>query len=201
MDNTRFDREIAPHEKHLRSHCLRLTGSEADADDLCQEVLTKAFTHLHQLQQDTSPRAWLVRIARNMFINNYRKKSRTIEFEYLESDMDGENESFDASAGEDEPLYADNVSKAILALPSDCQDIFLLSDIYGFSKKEISVMHGIPHGTARAKLFRARQILPSQLESYAMEKGIKTKRNKQIHDCGDSNREEITAVETGLEGV
>lgn len=181
MDNARFDKEIAPHANHLRKQCLRLTGNEADADDLCQEVLIKAFTHIHQLQANTTPKAWLARIAKNMFINDYRKKSRNVEFEYLDSDLDGESESgFDASAGEDEPLYSENVTEVILALPDDCQNILMLSDIYGFSKKDISEMLGMPHGTARAKLFKARQIAREKLEQYAMERGIKV-RNKRLN--------------------
>jgi RNA polymerase sigma-70 factor, ECF subfamily len=181
MDKDRFDKEIAPHTKHLRTACMRLTQNEFDADDLCQEVLIKAYTHIHQLQANTSPKAWLVRIARNMFINDYRKRSRNVEFEYLESDGEGDNEDIDKGT-EDEPLYSENVSEAILALPDDCQNILLLSDVYGFSKKEISVMHGIPHGTARARLFKARQILRAQLEDYAMSKGIKTKLKHKEYD-------------------
>jgi RNA polymerase sigma-70 factor, ECF subfamily len=178
MDNIRFREEIAPHRKHLLSQCLRLTGNEMDADDLCQEVMIKAYTNLHQLQPNTSPKAWLVRIARNMFINDYRKKSRNVEFQYFESDGEGENEDLDKGTN-DEPIYSEQVSEAVLSLPDDCQNILLLSDIYGFSKKEISVMQGIPHGTARARLFKARQILRKKLEQYAIDKGIKVKNTKK----------------------
>lgn len=186
MDKKRFKNEIAPHRKHVLAQCLRLTGNEMDADDLCQEVMIKAYTNLHQLQPNTSPRAWLIRIARNMFINDYRKKSRHVEFEYLESD--GEGDSGDIDKGkEDEPLYSEQVSEAVLSLPDDCQNIFMLSDVYGFSKKEIAVMHGIPHGTARARLFKARQILRVQLEKYALDKGIRIKKTR------DGDREELQA--------
>src|SRR5688500_18764505 len=58
-----FEQRIAPHLKELRSHCYRLMGSAADADDLTQETMLRAWRHRDAFEGRSSLRTWLFRIA------------------------------------------------------------------------------------------------------------------------------------------
>ncbi|RYZ86803.1 MAG: sigma-70 family RNA polymerase sigma factor, partial [Proteobacteria bacterium] len=74
--NRLFERVILPHEQSLYGPAMALTRSAADAEDLVQETLLRAFDRFETFRQDGSPRAWLHTIMRNLFYNSYRKKSR-----------------------------------------------------------------------------------------------------------------------------
>jgi RNA polymerase sigma-70 factor (ECF subfamily) len=75
-----------------------------------------------------------------------------------------------------EHMMGDEVSNAINSLPVDFRTVVLLCDIEGFSYEEISSIIGIPLGTVRSRLFRARNLLKEKLKNYAESKGYEDKR-------------------------
>ena len=72
----RFEREALVYVDQLYSAALRMTRNPADAEDLVQETIAKAFAAFHQYRPGTNLKAWLYRILTNTFINSYRKKQR-----------------------------------------------------------------------------------------------------------------------------
>src|SRR5215213_894468 len=71
-----FIRDVTPLLGPLYRQALRMTRHPADAEDLLQDTMLKAYAHFHQFQQGTNLRAWLYRILTNNYINAYRKRQR-----------------------------------------------------------------------------------------------------------------------------
>src|SRR5215467_16132015 len=74
--NAEFEAQVRPYLGQLYPAALRMTRNRADAEDLVQETMAKAYTAFHQFTPGTNLRAWLHRILATTFINSYRKKKR-----------------------------------------------------------------------------------------------------------------------------
>src|ERR1700751_5076548 len=72
----RFEREAVPLHDVLYRHASRMSRNHADAEDLVQETMTKAYAGFRSFRPDTNMRAWLLRILINSYISDYRKKQR-----------------------------------------------------------------------------------------------------------------------------
>ncbi|MCX6164121.1 MAG: sigma-70 family RNA polymerase sigma factor, partial [Ignavibacteriae bacterium] len=83
-----FKREALPHIGILRNYAYKMTGNELDADDLLQETYLRAFRFFHKFEKGTNCKAWLFRIMKNLFINNYRKNQKSpgkVDYEEIEN--------------------------------------------------------------------------------------------------------------------
>jgi len=173
-DQAQFELMAMPFMDQLYSHALRLTHNTSDAEDLVQETYLKGYRAFEKFEEGTNLRAWLFRILTNSYINHYRKKQRSFEEEDLEDleDMylyrrlsDTATGSFGMSA-EDmlfENLTAEEVKDAVEALPTRYREAVLLSDVHGFSYKEIAEILDIPQGTVMSRLHRGRAKLQKEL--------------------------------------
>jgi RNA polymerase sigma-70 factor, ECF subfamily len=170
-----FEREALVHLDSLYRVALRLTRNPAEADDLVQETMLKAYRAWDQFERGTNAKGWLLTILRHAFINEYRRRSRhpetvdldTIEpfsvFEELQDD-DPQGTFFDR-------IVDDEVLRAIDALPEQFRETVVLSDVEGMSYEEIARVLGVPVGTVKSRLFRARQVLQQKLYDYAVGMG------------------------------
>ncbi len=179
-----FEGELLPQIDACYTFAYHLVYNEADANDLVQETYLKAYRFIHSYQEGTNAKAWLFRILKNAFINQYRKRSRqpnkvdledfityhdTEEGSNLSGYSDLRTDMFDAMMG-------DEVTLAINKLPPDFKLVILLCDIEGFTYEEISKIVNIPIGTVRSRLHRARNMLKEQLKEYAKSLGFEDKR-------------------------
>jgi RNA polymerase sigma-70 factor (ECF subfamily) len=139
----------------------------------------KAFRFIHSFEPGTYAKAWLFRILKNNFINDYRKKSRgpsKVEFEWVEQSFSGDEDQEPAShadlhAETVNEMLGDEITAAIQALPVDFRMIIILCDLEEFSYEEMARILDIPIGTVRSRLHRSRAILKESLASYAASKG------------------------------
>jgi RNA polymerase sigma factor (sigma-70 family) len=178
-----FERELLPHMDALYNFGYHLSYNEEDAGDLVQETYLKAYRFLDSYREGTNAKAWLFRILKNAFINQYRKKSRQpnrVEFEDYKVYQEGDARGFSGVVDLRDELFrdqlGDEVSHALGRLPEEFRTVVVLCDLEGFRYEEIAEIVGIPIGTVRSRLHRARNMLKEQLRQYAREHGYQEKR-------------------------
>lgn len=181
----RFYSEIFPHAEALLNFACKLTSHKlAVAEDLTQETLIRAFNYIESFENGTNAKAWLFRIMRNTYINDYRKKkSRPQQIDYEEATNYHQEEDGPIHSYVDLPeelfnkMMGDEVSQAIQSLSREHQVLIQLNIIEGFMYKEIAEILEIPTGTVRTRLFRAKNNLKKHLKEYAAQNyGIIDKR-------------------------
>ncbi len=179
-----FEDEALSHLDKLYSAALRMTRNPADAEDIVQETYAKAFASRHTFTMGTNLRAWLYRILTNTYINAYRKAQRAPQSTGDEEVSDWQlaraasHDSTGLRSAEMEALDQTPdaaVAAAIAQLPENFRVAVLLSDVEGFSYKEIAEIMGTPIGTVMSRLNRGRAQLRDLLSDYARENGIARK--------------------------
>ena len=180
-----FEEEFYPNADALYNFAFNLTYSEADANDLVQETYLKAFRFIDKYIEGTNAKAWLFKILKNAFINQYRKDSKRpskVDFEEIVSYQNEENSKYSGYIDLRQEIYqtmmGDEVTNAVNALPVDFRSVILLCDIEGFTYEEIAKIIDIPIGTVRSRLHRARNMLKGKLKDYAESVGFKDKRSQ-----------------------
>ena len=176
----RFENDALVFTSQLYGAALRYTKNTHDAQDLVQDTYAKAFTSFHQFEPGTNLKAWLYRILTTTFINNYRKDQRRPQISAGEVEdwqiADASSHTSDqGKSAEDEALagIADkDVKEALSAMPEEFRIAVYLSDVEGFSYKEIAEITNVPTGTVMSRLHRGRKLLRISLATYAKERGF-----------------------------
>lgn len=178
-----FEEEFLPQIESLYTFAYHLTYNEEDANDLVQETYLKAYRFIDKYKEGTNAKAWLFKILKNVFINQYRRKSKQptkVDYEDIVKYQDKEDSRYSSYMDLREEMFqhmiGDEVTNAINALPVDFRVVILLCDIEGFTYEEISKIIDIPIGTVRSRLHRARNMLKEKLKEYAKSLGYKDKR-------------------------
>lgn len=176
-----FEEEVVPHLDALYNFALRLTSDPNDAEDLVQDTIVKAYRFFSSYERGTNAKAWLFRILKNSYINNYRKKSKQpnqVDYDEVATFYETiRAERTDTSDLEDKmfrDLIDDDISNALEELPEDFRTVVLLCDVEGFTYEEIANMLDVPIGTIRSRLHRGRNLLKSQLMEYARRRGYQS---------------------------
>jgi len=175
-----FEKEFLPHIDSMYNFAYRITFDEDDAKDLVQETYLKAFRFIDSFQEGTNAKAWLFRILKNSFINDFRKKSKEpakVDYQEVEtfynSDEVDETITSDLRVEAVQEMIGDEVSNALNALAVDFRTVIILCDLEGFTYEEMAKILDIPIGTVRSRLHRARNLLKEKLRSYAVSMGYK----------------------------
>lgn len=175
-----FDDEFMPHIDSMYNFAYKLTLDEEDAKDLVQETYLKSFRFISSFERGTNAKAWLFRILKNSFINDYRKKSKQpakVDYQEVEniynSDDVNHNITVDLRSESVQSRIGDEVSNALNALAVDFRIVIILCDLEGFTYEEMAKILDIPIGTVRSRLHRARNLLKDKLAEYARKMGYK----------------------------
>lgn len=153
-------------------------GQEEKAEDLVQETLVRAYEAFlkGRYQEEANGNAWLLRILTNIAINDYhrRKLELRINLELLTSVGEVLSVRRQATDIPDVNLLAATLDEelALATLPEKARRCVTLVDLEGLEYDEAASLLGIPVGTVRSRLFRARRQLCSQLQTYGERRGL-----------------------------
>jgi RNA polymerase sigma factor (sigma-70 family) len=176
-----FNNEFMPHVNSMYNFAYRLTLDSDDSKDLLQDTYLKAYRFIDSFQQGTNAKAWLFRILKNSFINDYRKKSKEpSKVDYQEVESFYNSEDVDRQITPDlrvealKDMIGDEISNALNSLDVDFRTVIILCDLEGFKYDEMAKILDIPIGTVRSRLHRARNLLKEKLSEYAKQMGYKS---------------------------
>ncbi len=183
-----FEALALEHLNPLYGMAMSLTRNKADAEDLVQESIIKAFRAFDSFEKGTNIKAWLFKILKNTFISNWRKKKNVkeekpiddmSEFSFYSAAYPSMPKSPEGVPSDDvfnadklEHVLGDEVKKALDSLPEEYREAIFLCDIQGLAYQEIADILSIPIGTVRSRLARARSSLQKLLWDYAKESGL-----------------------------
>ena len=163
MSNTEFNQLLTSNVEFLKPFAITLTKDPNDAADLYQETVYKALANRDKYNFGTNIKAWLYTIMRNIFINNYRRKSK--QKVIFDSSVDDSAMSRVVSHMEspESRMEVKYIQKAIHSLP----DVFqypLVLYFEGYKYHDIAGMLKEPLGTIKSRIHFARKLLKTQLE-------------------------------------
>lgn len=171
-----FDAEVLPHLDILFGNALRLTRSKADAEDLLQETVLRAFRFFDRFERGSNIKAWLLRIQYNLFVNRYRRgvRERDVRESMTHEPSGRDVVSRGALQALTDPdgaaiggLVQQELALALEQLPEDHRTVIVLADIEELSYKEIAEVMGCPIGTVMSRLHRARRSLRDRVVAAA----------------------------------
>jgi RNA polymerase sigma-70 factor (ECF subfamily) len=164
MSTRVFITQVGEIESFLRSFALSLTQNQSDSDDLVQDTLHRAMRNLDKYKDGTNFRAWMATIMKNIFINNYRRKTRQNTMldgldERTSTIIDRNHFEINTASSN---LSEELIVKEIDALKEDLRVPFLMH-VDGFKYEEIALQLDVPLGTIKSRIFHARRILRLRL--------------------------------------
>ena len=181
-DIQRFQRDALPLLDSLYGAALRMTRNPADAEDLVQETMLRAYRSFESFEAGTNLKAWLFRILTNAYINVYRKKQREpqkvsadeLEDFDLYQELKGHDPQFQQTPESIvlDSLVDSDILTAIEELPEQFRLAVMLSDVEDFSYAEMAEIMDVPMGTVMSRLHRGRKALQKRLWELARDKGI-----------------------------
>jgi len=171
-----FEAGELPYREPLYKTALRLTRNSEDAEDLLQETYLKAYRHYNSFQPGTNLKAWLFKILKNTFINEYRRRKQIppqVDFSEFEETFESVLMNKDRAARTPEEDLLEStldgeVRRALSSLPHNYKVVVLLADIEGYAYKEIAEILAIPVGTVMSRLYRGRRLLEKALLSFGV---------------------------------
>jgi RNA polymerase sigma-70 factor, ECF subfamily len=166
--NAEFEREVVPLQSALYRQACRLSRNPADAEDLLQETMMRAYAGFELFRPGSNLQAWLFRILTNTYINGYRKERRqpaqcsteqvteqclaTAYARFAPGQRSVEDHVLDS-------LPDNDIEAAMRTLPRQFREVVYYADVEGFRYKEIAAIMGTPRGTVMSRLRRGRQRL------------------------------------------
>ena len=152
---------------NLRAFARSLCSNPAQADDLVQDAIAKALTHIDQFQAGSNLRAWMFTILRNTYYSELRKRRRETE------DPDGIfTERLADLPQQDGVVDLEDFKRAFALLSSDHREVLTLVGAFGVGYEEAAEICGCAVGTVKSRVNRARAKLTEQL-------GLNTKSNSR----------------------
>lgn len=157
-----FQKDLTDAIPHLRAFARSLCGNPAEADDLVQETLIKAWTARERFEDGSSIRAWTFRILRNHFYSERRRAWRK-----QESGGDIPENAAVTGEGQSWALQLDDVRRALLDIPDEQREALVLVGAGGLSYEEAANVCGCAVGTVKSRVSRGRAALEKRMTTGA----------------------------------
>lgn len=178
-----FEELLGEHLDALYRTALRLAGGrEAEAEDLLQDAVLRAFRGFRELREREAGRAWLFTILMRTHLNRERAAGRRAETVSSEMEERGFERALAAWRPSPTPEDArarrrlqESLTRALDALPARFREVVWLVDVEGFRQREAAAMLEVPEGTVASRLYRARRRLREALGSEEMERWRETR--------------------------
>jgi RNA polymerase sigma factor (sigma-70 family) len=165
-DRQAFRMLIKQHERLVGHMIARLIDRHEDREELCQDVFLKVYEKLGEFTFQSKLSTWIATIAYRYGINHLRKK----KIEIRELPEEDEREQFISTENVEENFsdqQLDNIVMSLIdQLPPQYKAILTLYHVQDMSYPEIVEITGLPEGTVKNYLFRARQLLKEKVKKY-----------------------------------
>lgn len=174
-DDNAFSILVSRYRNRIFNFAYRYTRSEAEAEDLTQEVFLRAFRNIKKFRGDSKFSTWLFQIAKNLSLNHLASWSRKMRVHFKdEGDDDGSWSSMDDLPSPEENSeqklerqeLAEQLNGAIQALSPQFRMALILRDVDGMSYEEIADVMKLPPGTVKSRIHRARCDVQARLTPY-----------------------------------
>ena len=174
-DEKAFAEIVLHRQKRVFNIAYRMLGNMEEAKDLAQEVFISVFESIKDLKEEVKFDAWLTQITLNHCRNrwNYLKRRRYFNTDSLDDPIETEDGDMPKAiydpSGNPEKLYEKKMIQQLIQgglqkLKEDQRELVVLRDLQGFSYEEMGELLGLPEGTIKSKLHRARMDLKHALE-------------------------------------
>ncbi len=166
----RFESLLKPFIPYLYQLAWRFSGNQADAEDLVQDLLSKLYPRLNELEKVENLRAWLAKVLYRQYVDQLRLHSRTpvkLADTGMNSDEDEENIPVSIKPEQEQAQLIAQIERLLPQLNEDQRLLLILHDVEGYTLKEIQAMTETPVGTLKSRLNRARKKLRELMEPFS----------------------------------
>ena len=173
-----FEAEALRFLPNVARYARLLTRDPADADDLTQETFLRAYQNWSSFRPGTDCRAWLFTICRNVYLRERQRSQRFVSTENPERELNAMRQLYDTAVdGGLNHIFSrvdlgPALERGIRDLQPEYRDALLLVDIEDRSYADAASIIGVPIGTIRSRLFRARRLLQHALLEHARDLGL-----------------------------
>ena len=152
-----WDELIEKYGRRLYNLAYHFAGSAEEAEDVTQEIFLRLYQNLHRYTGEAPLAAWALRLSRNLCIDHYRRMRRDQRSFAVPDEI---LEQMPAAGDLQEELQRREELRAVYGalaeLPEESAEVVLLRDLQGWTMDEIAVYLGVPLGTIKSRLHRAR---------------------------------------------
>lgn len=160
-----FEENLLKHVDSLYNFAYRMTQSREEAEDLVQEASLRGFKAYHRFVEGTNFKAWLFTILRNIYINDYRRRTREpvkVHYEDVEHFV-----GLPDMTGAVEEVFSETLQQSMNQMPEELRTVLTLFYVEDLSYKDIAGVMQCPVGTVMSRLFMARQTLKQKMARLA----------------------------------
>ncbi len=165
-----WEQLVRQHSRLVYGACYRFIGRPDEARDLTQDVFLRVFRSLHTYRSDSGAfKTWLVRLTRNLLIDNYRKTKKEQKVDSIEEQIYGLEQKTGIGGHADRTLRSREAGELLQAglrlLSPELREAVILRDLQEMEYKEIGKALDIPEGTVKSRINRGRRELARRLKA------------------------------------
>ena len=168
-----FEELVRRYQRPIAAYVYRMTGDYEAALDLTQEVFIKVYNSLARFRPEFKFSTWIYKIAHNSAVDHLRRtgtreQSLVAEFEGVERELPVESRRLSPEQEYAGKERREEIEQVVRALPASYRELILLRHSHDMSYDEIAEVTGLPLGTVKNRLFRAREVMRQEF----VERGI-----------------------------